>query len=141
MYPYRRLLVWQKAHTLAIDVRSAFRRCAAPDIASQVRRASASVPTNIVEGAGSQTNGLFVRFLGIALASSQETEYLLLLARDTGHLAPPDHERLGGQCAEVQRMLYGLLAAVRRGSTAGTAARGRARVKAPTSNPLNEQEG
>ncbi|MEK6613228.1 MAG: four helix bundle protein [Gemmatimonadota bacterium] len=122
MHPYRRLVVWQKAHQLAIAVRTAFARCAASDIAAQVRRSSASIPTNIVEGAGSQTNGMFVRFLGIALASAQETEYLLLLARDTGHLSTSNQEQLDVQCAEVQGMLCGLIAAVRRGAMAGAAA-------------------
>ena len=143
MFPYRRLVVWQKAHRLAIAVRSSFARCTAPDIASQVRRASASIPTNIVEGAGSQTNGMFVRFLGIALASAQETEYLLLLARDTGHLTAPDHECLSAQCTEIQRMLSGLLGAVRRGSAAGTAAStGARRHVEPVHRrrPANEKE-
>lgn len=136
MFPYRRLVVWQKAHAFAISVRTSFRDCPAPDIAAQVRRASASVPTNIVEGAGSQTNGMFGRVLGIALASAQETEYLLLLAHDTGHLAAPDHERLSVQCTEIQRMLCGLLAAVRRGATAGAAAArgGHAAAKPPSAS-------
>lgn len=116
-------MVWQKAHRFAVEVRAAFARCPAPDIATQIRRSSASVPANIVEGAGSQTNGLFIRFLGIALASAQESEYLLLLARDTGVLPPAEHDRLGASCTEIQKMLTGLLAAVRRGTAAAAAAK------------------
>jgi four helix bundle protein len=131
MHPYRRLLVWEKAHQFAIAVRAGFARCSAPDIAHQVQRASASIPTNIVEGAGSQTSGLFARFLGIALASAQETEYLLLLARDTGHLAAGNHEELDAQCTEIQKMLSGLIAAVRRRAAADAAAAPRRKQRPP----------
>lgn len=92
------------------------RACRAPDLAGQIRRASASIPTNIVEGAGSQSTAQFVRYLGIALASSQETEYLLLLARDTSAISREAHDSLVGANQEVQRMLCGLIAAVRRKS-------------------------
>jgi four helix bundle protein len=122
MHPYRRLLVWKKAHALAVHARAVTYHCRAPDLALQIRRAAASVPTNIVEGAGSQSNGQFVRYLGIALASSQETEYLLLLARDTSAIGADHHKVLSAECEEVQRMLGGLIAAIRRGMRAGAAA-------------------
>ena len=131
MHPYRRLLVWQKAHALAVDARLATRSCRAPDLALQLRRASASVPTNIVEVAGSQSNGQFVRYLGIALASSQETEYLALLGRDTSAIASEDYEKIFVQCQEVQRMLGGLIAAIRRGARAGAAAAGKRTASSP----------
>jgi four helix bundle protein len=142
MYPYRRLIVWQRAHELAVAIRAEFARCSAPDIAGQVQRASASIPTNIVEGAGSQTNGQFIRYLGIALASAQETEYLLLLARDTGSLEVAAHGQLSGPCVEIQRMLGGLIAAIRRGTVAGAAAaRGRPRRASPPAKVSNGTPG
>jgi len=108
---------------MAVHARLATHQCRAPDLALQIRRASASVPTNIVEGAGSQSNAQFVRYLGIALASSQETEYLFLLARDTSAISEEHHAALTAECQEVQRMLFGLIAAIGRGSRAGAAAR------------------
>lgn len=147
MFPYRRLIVWQRAHDLAVAIRVEFSDGRVLDIAGQVQRATASIPTNIVEGAGSQTNGQFIRYLGIALASAQETEYLLLLARDTGCLDETTHGRLSASCVEIQRMLCGLIAAVRRGAAAGAAAAGgKARrasptAKAPNGIPADEREG
>lgn len=145
MFPYRRLIVWQRAHDLAVAIRVEFSRCRVLDIAGQVQRASASIPTNIVEGAGSQTNGQFIRYLGIALASAQETEYLLLLARDSGCLEAVAHGRLSAPCVEIQRMLGGLIAAVRRRAATGAAPQGRTQRTSPTANTsddtrANEQE-
>ena len=138
MHPYRRLLVWKKAHALAVHARAATCHCRAPDLALQIRRAAASVPTNIVEGAGSQSNGQFVRYLGIALASSQETEYLLLLARDTSAIGAGHHKALSAECEEVQRMLGGLIAAIRRGMRAGATA-GRAPISQSDASACNDK--
>ena len=133
MHPYRRLLVWQKAHQFAIAVRTGLARHTAPDIAQQAFRSSASVAANIVEGAGSQTSALFARFLGIALASAQETEYLLLLAKDAGQLPGSVHADLHAQGTEIQKMLSALIAAVRRNAaSAGSDARhARSPVRSP----------
>ncbi|HEX5630093.1 MAG TPA: four helix bundle protein, partial [Acidimicrobiia bacterium] len=49
-----------------------------------MRRSSASVPTNIAEGAGRPGDNEFSRFLGIAAASLNELHYQLELSRDLG---------------------------------------------------------
>ena len=55
---------------------------------SQLRRASLSVPTNIAEGSKRLSKQEYVRFLNVAEASLSETEYLLMVSRDLGYLAP-----------------------------------------------------
>jgi four helix bundle protein len=55
-------------------------------LTSQIRRASMSIPTNIAEGCGQNTDAQFARFLQIALGSASETEYQLLLSHDLGFL-------------------------------------------------------
>ena len=56
------------------------------DSQSQIRRASASIPTNIAEGCGRDSSAEFARFLQIAMGSTSETEYLTLLAHDLKYL-------------------------------------------------------
>ncbi|MDP1545759.1 MAG: four helix bundle protein [Anaerolineales bacterium] len=52
----------------------------------QLRRAAVSVMSNIAEGFESQTQALFIRYLGIAKASAGEVRSQLYVARDVGYL-------------------------------------------------------
>jgi four helix bundle protein len=68
-----------------------------------------AVPTNIVEGCGQQSSREFSRFLRIALNSTSELEYHLLVARDLTAVRASDSLTLITQVIEVRKMLYGLL--------------------------------
>jgi len=81
---------------------------------SQVRRASSSIVANIVEGASSQSQPEFSRFLGIAIASGNEADYHLLFCVDAGLLSPKIVAPLRSELREVNLMLQGLRKAVRR---------------------------
>jgi four helix bundle protein len=113
---YRKLLVWQKAHRLTLEVYAAatslHARPAWP-LQSQLLRAAISIPSNIAEGAGRGTDPDFRRFLLYALGSINEVEYDLLLARDLGFLPEGAHARLSGSIGEVRRMLSGLIASLK----------------------------
>jgi four helix bundle protein len=71
-------------------------------------RAAMSIPTNIVEGTGQESGKEFARFLTIALKSTSELEYHLMMARDTRLISSTDFESLSAQTIEVRKMLYGL---------------------------------
>lgn len=72
-------------------------------------RASMSVPTNIVEGAGQKSQREFGRFINFALNSTSELEYHLIVARDIEVITRSDFDSLLDQTIEVRRMLHGLL--------------------------------
>jgi four helix bundle protein len=55
-------------------------------LSSQLRRASASVPTNIAEDSGRGSENELRQFLQIAMGSVSELEYLLVLSKDLGYL-------------------------------------------------------
>ena len=112
MQDFRKLDVWRKAHELVLGIYQAtteFPKAELYGLASQLRRAAASVPTNIAEGCGRPTDPDFRRFLAMALGSASELEYLLLLTRDLGFVDGDAEVALSSQTVEVKRMLSGLI--------------------------------
>ena len=96
MKDFRKQKVWQKAHDLALEVyrvTEAFPKREVFGLTSQIRRAGVSIPANIAEGCGQDTDADFARFLQIAMGSASELEYHLLLAHDLGFVSDPDYER------------------------------------------------
>jgi four helix bundle protein len=115
MQDFKRLVVWQRAHALAIAVQRAakrFPRTGHASIRSQITRAAESIATNIVEGCGTATQPEFARFLDIAIKSTSELEYHLLLARDYGILASDSWNAHSSEANQLRRMLYALRARV-----------------------------
>jgi four helix bundle protein len=113
---FRTLLVWQKAHALTIEtyrLTAGFPKDELYGLTSQMRRAAASIPTNIAEGCGRGSDADFARFLQIALGSASELEYQLILARDLGYVIPERHAALEGSVTEVKRMLTAFLQRLR----------------------------
>ena len=109
---FRKLLVWEKAHALAVSVHrtaQAIRRSYDIALRAQLNRAAFSIPTNIVEGRRQSTDKEFARFLRIALNSGCELEYHLIAARDIGVISESDSDALIRQLIEVRKMLHGLL--------------------------------
>lgn len=112
MRDFRELKVWQKAHQLVIDVyqqTKSFPEDERFGLTIQLRRASASVPTNIAEGCGREGDRELARFISIAAGSASETEYQLLLAHDLGYVSQEAYRKLQVQVSEVKRMLTGFM--------------------------------
>ncbi|GAB4432974.1 MAG: four helix bundle protein [Anaerolineales bacterium] len=74
-------------------------------VTSQLQRAAVSVPTNIAEGCGKDSDAEFGRYLKIAMGSSSELEYLLMLAHDLGYLADTPYNQLQTNLVEIRKML------------------------------------
>ena len=116
MQSFKNLKVWEKAHTLTLEVYQSsktFPREEIYGLTSQMRRASASIGANIAEGSCRRGDVDFARFLQMAAGSASELEYHLLLARDLKLLQAPDFERLSSRAVEVKRMLASLMQRLR----------------------------
>lgn len=79
----------------------------------QLMRAAMSVPTNIVEGSAHASAREFARYLGYALASVNELEGHVQLARDLRLMTEPDFSALLALIVDVRMMLHGLLKKLR----------------------------
>lgn len=105
MRDFRKLDVWQRAHSLTLSVYQATKGF--PDherfgLISQLRRAMVSVPANIAEGYGRHGDRELRRFLRLALGSSSEVSYMILLARDLQYLPGAAYDRLQEELGEIQ---------------------------------------
>ena len=82
-------------------------------LTGQLRRAAASVPANIAEGCGRDTNAELARFLQIAMGSASELEYHLLLAHDLPYIDDKNYTSVNAQVVQIKKMLAPLIKSLR----------------------------
>jgi four helix bundle protein len=112
MSNYEELEVWKLAHELVLDIYKLVERLPKDEkyrLSDQICRAALSVPLNICEGTGRNTNKDFVHFLYIARGSLQETKYLLKLIKDLNYLGNEDYDKYIKKCHLVGKMLNSLI--------------------------------
>lgn len=76
---------------------------------SQMRRSASSIPTNIAEGCGRNSEADFHRFLVMAYGSASELDYQFILAQDLEYLDSTQHTKLESELHEIRRMLHTLM--------------------------------
>ena len=106
---FREVIVWQKAHALALSVyrcTDTFPKQEMFALTSQLRRAAGSAPANFVEGFRKRTTPDKLRFYNIAQGSADECLYHLILAHDLGYA---DTSALQANVEEVSRLLQGYI--------------------------------
>ena len=112
MGDFKQLQVWRRGHLLTLAAYKAtagFPREELFGLTSQLRRACASIPANIAEGCGRNSDPELARFLRIALGSANEAEYHLILARDLNYLEAPAHDHLVAELNELKSMISSLI--------------------------------
>ena len=113
---YKELLVWQKSMTLVTDIYKAtdlFPKTELFGLASQLKRAAISVPSNIAEGQGRDSTKEFLYHLSVAYGSLMESETQIQIAVNLSYIDQPGADQLLAQCGEVGRMLNGLTRSLR----------------------------
>jgi four helix bundle protein len=116
MQDYRNLLVWQKAHKLAVKAYELPAYLRTPDgwvLRDQLLGAAISISSNIAEGRGRGSDQDFCRFLWYSNGSCNELESDLLIARDVKLIPEEVHSALADGVSEVRRMLTSLIQTVR----------------------------
>lgn len=112
MHNFRELEVWKKSielTTIFYRISKSFPKEELFGLTSQSRRCMVSVPSNIAEGAGRDTDKQFVQFLSISLASSFELETQILIAFNLEYLKVDDYDLLLSELRHIQNMLVKLI--------------------------------
>ena len=76
MRDFKKYDIWQLSHFFTLEIykiTSNFPKEEVYGLTSQIRRASAFIPTNICEGCGRNSDKEFNQFLNIALGSANES--------------------------------------------------------------------
>lgn len=111
MRNFRNLSVWQKIHELTLAIYKSTALYPKEEIyglISQMRRSASSVPSNIAEGCGRNTQSQLAHFLNIGMGSASELEYQLILSKDLGFINDQIFKEQTHQVTEIKRMLTSL---------------------------------
>jgi four helix bundle protein len=110
MHNLKELKIWHKAMEVVTQVyrlTTDFPKEEKYGLTSQIRRSAVSIPSNMAEGAGRNSNKEFVHFLGISNGSSYELQTQLLLCRNF-NLVDSQIDPLLDQIDQIQKMNYSL---------------------------------
>lgn len=110
------LIVWQKSMDLVESVyvlSSGFPADERFGLTQQIRRSAVSIPSNIAEGQGRESNADFIRLLVIARGSANELLTQLKIALRLQMVQDSNLEEIVNNLYEVKRMLSGLISSIK----------------------------
>ena len=112
MGPHKNLQVWQYSMalvSLVYKMTRKFPRYEVFGLSSQMQRAAVSIPSNIAEGYGRDSNPDLIHFLHIALGSSNELDTQILIARNEEYITEEEFHQLEDLNDNVMRKLQSLI--------------------------------
>ena len=117
MRDHTKLRAFELADKAAVEVYRLTREFPKEEIyglTSQMRRASVSVPSNIVEGCARDSEPDFLRFLDIAFGSMRELRYQASLAKRLGFSNTDTFEQTDRLLEETEKVLGALIRSIRK---------------------------
>jgi len=111
MRDFKKYDIWKLSHVFTLKIYELTKFYPKDEIygvVSQIRRASSSIPTNISEGCGRDSDSEFNRFLTISLGSASEVEYLLILSKDLNYIDEKSFINLNEEINIIKRKIYSL---------------------------------
>ncbi len=108
---FRKLEIWKRSRILVKQVYyetiENFPSSEKFGLSSQLKRAVISVPSNIAEGCGRNTNKDLSRFLDIANGSLCELETQICLANDLKFLSTENMDEILNETIQIRKMIVG----------------------------------
>ena len=111
MRDFKKYDIWKLSHAFTLKIYALTKTYPKDEIygiISQIRRASSSIPTNISEGCGRDSDAEFNRFLTIALGSASEVEYLIIISKDLNYIDENTFILLNEEINTIKRKIYSL---------------------------------
>jgi four helix bundle protein len=106
MHNYNNLQIWQQAMDLVEDIyklTASFPVEEKFSLVSQMTRAAVSIPSNIAEGAGRNSNKDFAHFISIAIGSLYELNTQIVLSERLGYINQSQSQELQKKLDNLQR--------------------------------------
>lgn len=112
---FRKLIVWQKAMDLTIEVYSLVKLLPREEtfsLCDQMRRSAVSIPANIAEGQGRDTDKEYNRFISIARGSLWELLTHIEICERLSYISGDQSSKARNLITEISKMLLALSNAI-----------------------------
>ncbi|RKS01997.1 four helix bundle protein [Flavobacterium sp. 102] len=112
MSNFRNLQVWQKSMTLTTNIYFSTKSFPKEEIfglTSQIRRSAISIPSNIAEGFGRDSNKDYLRFLNFSIASLFELQTQLEIGKNIEYITTQEFNKIYEDSRELERMLVSFI--------------------------------
>jgi four helix bundle protein len=111
MHHFKELKVWQKSIDLVTELYIRLKDLPKDEkygLSSQMKRSANSVPSNIAEGAGRNSQKEFKYFLSVAKGSLNELQTQLIVSQKLNFITQEDLNTLEEMIIEIGKMISGL---------------------------------
>lgn len=109
MHNYKKMKIWNQSislSTLIYQNTKSFPKEELFGLSNQMRRSAISIPSNIAEGSGRNSDKDFNHFLSIALGSCFELETQIMISRNLSYIDELLFADLSGKIIALQKMIY-----------------------------------
>lgn len=111
MHNYKKLNVWISSISLVKNIYNLTRKFPKEEmfvLTQQLRRAAISIPSNIAEGAGRNSNAQFKNFLQISIGSCFEVETQLIISKELEYISEEEQETISKELDSIMKMNHNL---------------------------------
>lgn len=116
MMNHKELKVWQKGIELVkaiYGVTESFPKAEQFGLTSQIRRCSVSIPSNIAEGCGRNSDKELIHFLYITLGSASELETQIVISQELNFLENDKANQIQVMISEIIKMTSSLIKSIK----------------------------
>lgn len=107
MQDFKNLKIWQLSREFVkdiYDITEHYPKHEFHSMTNQLRRASYSIPSNIAEGSGKNSQKEFARYLSIVNGSVKECECFLILSKDLEYITQKEFNELNQKLEIIGKM-------------------------------------